>query len=427
MHNIKIITGLILLFAGTGSLNAQFKARLVEGNYAPEKVKLNIESANLKYKDMPATYFDKERRVWHATWTQFDKYKSKSKTDISVIYYSKSEEGKPWGSPKQLNTVSGNCVDGDSTVKGPTPCVGPSGIVYVAWASPKGLAFQRSLDTGRTWLKEEKIINPLKGGWASTVDGIKTNGLPHMACDLSNSEFRGRVYICWSDEKNGVTNKDVFLIYSDDEGETWTEPILISYRPNHKQQFKPVIKVDEQTGYVYVLYFDKQNYPEGRETDLYLALSKNGGLKYEYYRVNEHPFQFNSNFTELGIEEGARPRWVQPDANNRFDLYEVLVNDSAISAYNVYENANELQLERSFKFEDKISIDYTIPKNALVTAIITKPLEPGFEKLVVKEKRSYEGKNNLVMDTKALGLKRGNYVLTLYYNNRNSFVWITEE
>ena len=427
MHNIKIITGLILLFAGTGSLNAQFKARLVEGNYAPEKVKLNIESANLKYKDMPATYFDKERRVWHATWTQFDKYKSKSKTDISVIYYSKSEEGKPWGSPKQLNTVSGNCVDGDSTVKGPTPCVGPSGIVYVAWASPKGLAFQRSLDTGRTWLKEEKIINPLKGGWASTVDGIKTNGLPHMACDLSNSEFRGRVYICWSDEKNGVTNKDVFLIYSDDEGETWTEPILISYRPNHKQQFKPVIKVDEQTGYVYVLYFDKQNYPEGRETDLYLALSKNGGLKYEYYRVNEHPFQFNSNFMELGIEEGARPRWVQPDANNRFDLYEVLVNDSAISAYNVYENANELQLERSFKFEDKISIDYTIPKNALVTAIITKPLEPGFEKLVVKEKRSYEGKNNLVMDTKALGLKRGNYVLTLYYNNRNSFVWITEE
>lgn len=150
---------------------------------------------------MPATYFDKERRVWHATWTQFDRYKSKSKTDISVIYYSKSEEGKPWGSPKQLNTFSGDCFDGDSTVKGPTPCVGPSGIVYVAWASPKGLAFQRSLDTGRTWLKEEKLINPIKGGWACTVDGIKTSGLPHMACDLSNSEFRGRVYICWSDEK----------------------------------------------------------------------------------------------------------------------------------------------------------------------------------------------------------------------------------
>lgn len=427
MHTIKIIAGLILLLAGTRGLNAQFNARLVEGNYAPEKLKLNFESANLKYKDMPATYFDKERRVWHATWTQFDKYKSKSKTDISVIYYSKSEEGKPWGSPKQLNTFSGNCLDGDSTVKGPTPCVGPSGIVYVAWASPKGLAFQRSLDTGRTWLKEEKLINPIKGGWACTVDGIKTSGLPHMACDLSNSEFRGRVYICWSDEKNGAANKDVFLIYSDDEGETWTEPILISYRPNHKQQFKPVIKVDEQTGYVYVLYFDKQNYPEGRETDLYLALSKNGGLKYEYYRINEHPFQFNSNFMELGIEEGARPRWVQPDANNRFDLYEVLVNDTAINNYNLRDNANELQLERSFKFEDKISIDYTIPKNALVTAIITKPLEPGFEKLVIKEKRSYEGKNNLVIDTKALGLKRGSYVLTLYYNNRNSFVWITEE
>lgn len=427
MDNLRILAGTLFLIVCVNSSKAQFKSVLLEGNYAPEKVKLNVEESNVKYKDMPSIYFDADRNIWHATWTQFDKFKSKSKSDLSVIYYSKSVEGKQYETPKQLNKLAGNCLDGDSTVKGPVSCIGPSGIVYVTWAGPKGLAFQRSLDTGRTWLKEEKIINPIRGGWACTVDGIKTNGLPGIACDLSNGEFRGRLYICWSDEKNGVKNKDIFVVYSDDEGETWTEPILVSYRPNHKEQFHPVIKVDQQTGAVSVLYFDKQNYYEGKETDLYLALSKNGGLKYDYYRVNERSFSFNSNFMELNTSNGVRPRWVQPDSANRFFLYEVLVNDSSISDYNVNEYLNDMEVERSFKFTEKISIDFTLKKNAFVTAVITKPLEPGFEKLVIKNKRCYQGKNNLVVDTKTLGLKKGNYVLTLYYHGRNSFVWITEE
>jgi hypothetical protein len=41
------------------------------------------------------------------------------------------------------------------------PCVGKNGEVFVCWAGEKGLAFQRSLDSGKTWLKEEKIINTI--------------------------------------------------------------------------------------------------------------------------------------------------------------------------------------------------------------------------------------------------------------------------
>ena len=419
-------TFIILLFFWSKQY-AQFRPVLTEGDYAPVAVKLNVEEKNKKHKDVPRIYFDKDRNLWHATWTQFDAYKSKQKKDLSVIYYSRSEEGKSWGTPKQLNTVSGDCLDGDSTVKGPMPCVGTIGEVYVIWAAPQGLAFQRSLDSGKTWSKEEKIIAPIKKGWASKVDGLKTNGLPFIACDLSRGEFRGRIYVCWSDEKNSEKNKDVFLIYSDDKGEHWTEPILVSYRPNHKEQFKPYLKVDTVSGYVYVLYFDKQNFAEGKETDIYLALSKNGGLKFDYYKMNEKSFLFNSNYMELADDNGMRAKWVQVDGSKRFGLYEVLINDSTLSSYNVWEYNNEMKIERSFKFTDKIKLDFDINTNTFLSATITKPLEPGFEKFVIKNKRVFAGKNNLLIDTKALALKKGNYVLTLYYGNQNTYVWIMEE
>lgn len=407
---------------------SQFEAKLIEGDYTPAVAKMEVEAHNVKQKDPPHVYFDHTRNLWHATWTQFDAYKSKQKTDVSAIYYSRSDEGKTWTTPKQLNVFAGDCLDGDSTVKGPMPCVGPGGEVYVTWASPKGLAFQCSRDSGKTWLKEEKIINPINGGWSCKVDDIKTNGLPFIACDRSKGEFAGRIYICWSDEKNGPKNKDVFVVYSDDKGEHWTEPILVSYRPNHKDQFKPCMKLDTVSGIVYILYFDKQNYPQGKEMDLTLAISRNGGLKFEYYKVNSTSFVYNSNFTELVDDNGMRARWVQVDGSKRFGLYEVLVNDSTISSYYLKAAAEDVEMERSFKFSDKITVNYKLKHNAFVTAIVTKPLEPGFaEKVIVKNKRAYQGNNSLVIDTKQSGLKKGNYVLTLYYAGRNDFVWITEE
>ncbi|PBQ32502.1 hypothetical protein CNR22_12205 [Sphingobacteriaceae bacterium] len=425
IKRVILLCFLLLVFKQN---KAQFNALLTEGDFAPAAApKFAIEDKNTKHKDAPHAYFDPVRKLWHATWTQFDSYKSKQKRDVSVIYYSRSDEGKTWTTPKQLNFFTGDCLDGDSTVKGPMPCVGSNGEVYITWASPKGLAFQCSLDSGKTWLKEEKIINPIKGGWANKVDEIKTNGLPFITCDLSNGEFRGRIYITWSDEKNGVKNKDVFLVYSDDKGQTWTEPVLVSYRPNHREQFKPCIKVDTLTGFVYVLYFDKQNFAQGKETDLTLALSKNGGLKFDYYKINSRPFAFNSNFLELEDNNGMKARWLQADGSKRFGLYEVSVNESTINEYYLKDAAEEIEIARSFKFEDKIDLDFKIKNNALITAVVTKPLEPGFEKIIFKDRRVYGGANKLSIDTKLAGLKKGNYVLTLYYNNRNSFVWITEE
>ncbi len=418
---------LFVLGVFTQGMQAQLRAKLVAGDFAPLDTKKTPDEKNTKHKDAPHSVYDENRNFWHASWTQFDRYKSKKKEDQSVIYYARSEEGKTWTEPKQINCVSGNCLDGDSTVKGPMPCVGPNGEVYIAWAALKGLAFQRSLDSGRTWLKEEQMINPIRGGWSNKVDGIKTNGLPHAACDVGYSAFRGRVYICWSDEKNGATNKDVFLIYSDDKGDHWTEPILVTYRPNHKEQFKPILKVDPVTGYVYLMYFDKQNFTDGKETDIYLAISKNGGLKFDTYKVNERPFLFNANFMELRLDSAVKVRWLQPDEKNRFCLYEVALSEEALNDCLLREAAEEMDVERTLNWADNMDLNFTLKKNSTLTAVITKPLLPGFEQPVIKNKRLQAGNNTLRIDTKALKLKKGNYVITLYYQNRNTYVWISAE
>lgn len=406
---------------------AQFPSVIIEGEFTPVKSNLPIDHKNEKYKDAPQVYFDAKRNIWHACWTQFDKYKSKSKKDVSVIYYAQSWEGKVWSHARQLNYYKGDCSDSDSTVKGPMPCVGADGEIFVTWAGPRGLMFQVSLDTGKTWLKEEKIINPIQKGWASKVDGIATNGLPVIACDLSRKEHRGRIYISWSDEKNGESNKDVFLVYSDDKGEHWTEPILVSYHPNHKSQFKPCLLVDSLEGNVYLLYFDKQNHLDGRATDLTLALSKNGGLKFDYYKMNAQAFPFNSNVTELGIDSMVKARWVQMDDTKRFGMHEAVISEDAISKYVINDAVKEMKTERSFVYQDRQTIDFEMPSNALLSVTITKPLEPGFEKVVFKNKPVFQGKNKLIVDFKALHLKKANYIITCYYRDRNTFFWITEE
>ena len=44
-----------------------------------------------------------------------------------------------------------------------------------------------------------------------------------------------------------------------------------------------------------------------------------------------------------------------------------------------------------------------------------------------KNKKLKKGNNNLLIDTEKLQLKKGTYVVFLYYNNTQNYYWITEE
>lgn len=255
------------------------------------------------------------------------------------------------------------------------------------------------------------------------IAAVKKNEEISFTCNGAGADYPGRIYACWDDEKFNAGNSDIFLAYSDDNGDTWTEPILVSYRPNHKTQLMPQL-VTDKNGYVYIIYYDRQNSADNKLTDVYLAISKNGGLKFEYYRVNSKAFKLTGRKMAMLLDtEPVTVLWTE----KKSEIYSVVIRDSILEAYNARQADREIQMARSFAFSDTINVNFTLKHTGRVSAIITKPLEPGFEKWIIRNKKFRQGRHTLVIKTRPAGLKKGNYTLTLYYDHRNTYSWVIDE
>jgi hypothetical protein len=277
------------------------------------------------------SYSHKKDEIY-LTWTQFDKYDSKKSTDSSIIFFSKSsDKSKTWSNPIRISKNAGDCLDSDKTVEGAVSTVGVNGEIIVVWANEKGLCLQKSFDDGITWLKEEKVIHELIGGWDLTVPGIKRcNGFPVLICDTSDSKNKGRIYLNWSDQRNGETNTDIFISYSDDLGDTWSEPKKVNQDSSKSHQFFTWMAIDQYNGNIYIVYYDRRNYTDNK-TDVYLSVSKNGGISFEDIRISESPFipnekVFFGDYINISAVNGiVRPIWPRMD-NDKISLWIALID-----------------------------------------------------------------------------------------------------
>jgi hypothetical protein len=213
----------------------------------------------------------------YASWTEFDAYNSPYALDSTRIRLSSSTNmGETWSEPVRISDHGGDCLDGDNTVEGAVPAVGPDGEVYVAWSGPLGIMFDKSTDGGVTFGRDIFVaLHP--GGWNLSVWGIsRCNGLPVTVCDISDSPYRGTIYILWADQRNGTLDTDVFLIKSTDGGETWASEKRVNDDESKRHQFFPWITVDPITGVVWVVFYDRRE-TSGEATDVYCARSTDGG------------------------------------------------------------------------------------------------------------------------------------------------------
>ena len=225
------------------------------------------------------------------TWTQFDKYGSKSPSDKSNIMFSASSDaGDAWFRAVRINDVPGDCLDGDDTTEGAVPAIGKDGTVYVSWSHSGTIYFDRSADGGRTWLPADRKVAKQVGGWDMDIPGIgRANGMPVLMIDNSGGPHADTLYLCWADQREGVDDTDIFLARSTDKGETWTAPQRINQDAKGRHQFFPWIAVDWTTGYAYIVYYDRRAYADNR-TDVYIAHSTNGGAKWTETVLSESPF-----------------------------------------------------------------------------------------------------------------------------------------
>lgn len=421
---------LFVLVTGSEFLMAQFSNKLENQKMKPHITKAYFSEDSAHYKAPPATASDTVAKYTHWIWTEFDKYKSTRSSDSSYIVYARGgSEEKSWSNSRRLSKYQGDCSNSDGSLRADVPIVGLNGEVFVCWASPRGIAFQRSVDNGTTWLNEEKILAPIVNGWEQIVDSVNIDSSPKMAIDR-NGAYKGRLYIIWADEKNGEKDKDVFLIHSDDKGDTWSDPAVITYRGNHKEQFEPSIDIEPGTGKIYITFFDKQNYMLDKLSDLYMGISSNGGLKFYFYRINQEPIvldKYISSVKGLSFEpetQSMRLVWSQITESNFLNIYSVNITDTAYKGYSQRYTASQIELPRTIDFSDRMKVPFVAKNDMKVSAAITKPLEPKFNIIVARDLYFKKGANVLDIDIWKLGLKKDNYILTIYYEGRNNFLWI---
>jgi len=276
-----------------------------------------------KDQDKQWAIVDKNNNNIYATWTEFDSYGSSSTSCKSRILFSKSTDaGVTWSTALKINETDGNCVDEDETTEGAVPAVGPNGEIYVAWAGPDGLVFDKSTDEGNTWLANDVFVDGMPYGWDYDIPGIsRANGLPITKCDLSGGSNHGTIYINWSDQSNGINNTDVWLAKSTDYGNTWSSPIRVNQDNSQKHQFFTWMEIDQSTGYLYFIYYDRRNYTDN-QTDVYMAYSVDGGETFKEEKISETPFTPNTgvffgDYNNISVQKGiVRPIWTRLQSGN---------------------------------------------------------------------------------------------------------------
>lgn len=327
-----------------------------------------------KAQDKQWVAIDRSNNTIYMTWTEFDEYGSSDPADSSRILFSKSaDQGQSWSSPIKINQVSGDCIDEDNTTEGAVPAIGPNGEVYVSWAGPAGLVFDISTDGGLTWLSQDIFVSSIPGGWDFSVPGIyRANGLPVTTCDTSGGPNHGTIYINWSDQRNGISNTDVWLVKSTDGGNTWTLPAKINDDLSNRHQFFTWMTLDQATGDLWFVFYDRRNYPDSR-TDVYMAHSSDGGNTFQNFKISDSPFTpdpgvFFGDYTNVTAHNDiVRPMWTRLE-NTQLSVWTALINTTWLGINNA-DSSPVPMLEQNFPnpFTDQTSFSFKLHREEKVS------------------------------------------------------------
>jgi len=239
----------------------------------------------------PRVAIHPRKQTWYATWTQFDRYGLKDVACQSHILFSKSgSSGKKWSAPLQLSRNPGDCTDSEETPGGATPVVGMDDKMFAVWSNQGTIYFDRSYDGGDTWLGDDVALTKQAGGWQMPVPGVgESNGMPLLLIDNSTSPYHGSIYIVWADQKSGKDDTDIWMIRTHNRGDNWTAPLRINQDSVGHHQFMPWAVIDQITGHLYVVYYDRRAHDD-QQTDVYLAYSVDGGSSFKEKQISENSF-----------------------------------------------------------------------------------------------------------------------------------------
>jgi len=257
----------------------------------------------------------------HIVWTE-NGATGEDSCQLNVRFATTRNGGKKWSEPVNLWQNSGDCEDGIEGVAGGMPAITHDGKVFVSWSNKETIFLDRSFDGGRFWLSNDIPVTEHRGGRSLHVPGFQyCESVPVLKIDKSASHFRGSLYLVWADHRNGNDDTDVWFVRSINYGDNWTPPMRINDDASRRHQFLPWMAVDEATGFIYIVYFDRRDH-EDNQTDVYLAWSTNGGMTFNNTRVSESPFSPEGDavvayYNGIDAHKGIiTPIWTRVDGNS---------------------------------------------------------------------------------------------------------------
>lgn len=249
----------------------------------------------LQWEDMPRIFADnapgsKYAGNLYVGWIEWQ-------IDQSIMLFSRStDDGKTWSTPLRISTHPGLPRDDNGGLVGFIGTVDRDGTIYAIWADGNTIAFTESRDGGKSFAKSRAIIEtaPLYFGGIPGV--ARVMGFPQIGTDWSRDKNNEKLYIAWSDYRNG--DVDVFTSWSSDHGRSWSSPVRVNSDPIHdgNDQFFQWLAVDPITGVVYVQFYDRRDDPANRKTRITLARSTDAGNTFANYAWTSEPFEGESAF-----------------------------------------------------------------------------------------------------------------------------------
>jgi len=322
--------------------------------------------------DMPNACMDMSHGQYgnniYVTWSLYDGYPSNDPNDSCYVAFCRSTDGGvTFSNPIHISRVAGTSKVDNSSPEGVCPCTGPNSEVYAVWPLNEKVMFNRSTNAGVNWLQNDIYVCDQVGGWTG-INYTSANWSPAASCDISESQYRGNIYICFADTKSGANDKDIWFVKSTNQGNNWSVPKRVNNDGAGNDQRLPWMCVDKATGYIWIFFYDSR-YNALSMSNPFIARSTDGGDTFQNVRLSTlnlyNGFAFGEYMGLDAFDNKVRPLWSLPSANYNVQSYVTIIDTFySVAINNVNgEIPSEFSLSQNYPnpFNPRTVISFQLP------------------------------------------------------------------